>query len=439
MRGLAAPDEFAQAHAARATDTSGQLYDLMRESTLGALHQVPAVGGLLSYIGALILPSNGESPEQMWRRYTDQRISETVFALVKADLEGLTDVSRQYRNAVATQDYPRILAECVASKQQFTALIPRFRLQAERIALLPLFVTAATLHLALLRDMALKGREIGFNAESVTDFQKELTQRIDSYTRHVDDVVDAAIAKARMDNPNDGSPGRRNQPLSAMLAEKARLQLEAIDIRDTWYAFDAARFPGRKEVSLMREIYSPIAGWWDLESRAPDEIPDWHTPGLRINRIEAWVRSQWRTRWLFGLALHYDRTDSTLQTGEMRGDHLQIDIPTSFWFTAARTRFSAGVARMSLTDTLGRIQHVGREPEENELSVTSGYAKHGLRSIRSIGKGRSSGAANGAVSGLVYGFGLEKPWPARIQPEAEARVLPVIAPQLREWVLAPFP
>ncbi len=433
-----AAEALAQAAAPHPTDPSGELYDVLRQSTLGALYQAPAVGGLLSYIGALILPSAGETPEQMWRKYTDRRITETVFALVKADLEGLTDVSRQYRNAVASQDSPRILAECVASNQQFTALIPRFKLQAEQVTLLPLFVTAATLHLALLRDMALKGREIGFTAESVSDFKNELTQRIAAYTHHVDRVVDAAIAKARRDNPNDGTPEKRNQPLSAMLAEKARLQLEAVDIRDTWYAFDAARYPDRKMVALIREIFSPIAGWWDLGSRAPDEIPDWKTPGLRINRLEYWMRAQWRTRWLSALELHYDRADKTLQTGETWGDHDGIDIPTSFWFVSAQTTFSAGVEGMSLKDNLGRIHHIGREPEGNLSRTFSGYAKHGIQSIRSVGKGRSSGAAKGAISGLVYGFGLEEPWPARIQPEAEARVMPVIAPHLRDWVLAPF-
>ena len=414
--------------------TTVEIYDLMRESTLGALHQAPVVGGLLSYLGALFLPSKEESPEQMWRKYTDQRISETVFALVKADLEGLTDVARQYKNAIATQDRPRILAQCVSSNGDFSTLIPRFKLEAERIALLPLFTVAATLHLALLRDIALKGRSIGFSAESVADFKKELTQRIDSYTQHVDRVVEAAIEKVRRENPNDGSPAKRNLPLSAMLAEKARLQLEVIDIRDTWYAFDASRFPGEKQVWLLREIFSPIAGWWDLDSRSPDEIPDWKTPGTRINRIEAWVRAQWRTRWLSALALHYDQTSEVLQTGEIWGDHSQLDITPSFWFESAQTSFSAGVARMSLKDIHGKVHHFGREPEENEASVTYGYAKHGLRSIRSVGKGRSSGAATGAISGLVYGFSLEHPGPRRIQPEAEARVIPVIAPHLRDWV-----
>ncbi len=410
----------------------------MRESTLGALYQVPIVGGLLSYLGALILPRDGESPEQMWRKYTDKRISETVFGLVRADLEGLTSVSRLYRDAVTAQDRPTIHSQSIASNTQFAALIPRFQLESERIALLPLFVAAATLHLALLRDIALKGLDIGFSVESVANYKNELTNRIQSYTRHVDRVVEAAIAKARKDNPNDGTPARRNQPLSAMLAEKARLQIEAMDQRDTWHAFDAARYPDRKRVWLLREIFSPIAGWWDLESRAPDEIPDWKTPGVRINQLEVWFRSQWKTQWLSAIALHYDQTDQTLQTGEVWGNREELNIDPSFWFKSARTTFSAGVAQLMLKTSTGRTITLGRDAEANEVSTEIGYANHGLQSMRSVGKGRSSGAAKGAVSGIVYSFGLEQPGPSRIQPEAEARIMPVISPHLRDWVKAPI-
>lgn len=418
------------------SEPTGELYDLMRASTLGALNQTPVVGGLLSYVGALFLPKQGKNPEVMWREYTDKRISETVFNLVKADLEGLTSVSRLYRDAVTAQDRRTIHSQSIASNAQFSTLIPRFQLQAERIELLPLFVVAATLHLALLRDIALTGLEIDFNAESVQNYKNELTNRIEAYTRHVDDTVEAAIAKARGDNPNDGTPARRNQPLSAMLAEKARLQLEAIDQRDTWFAFDATKYPDKKRVTLLREIFSPIAGWWDLDSRAPDEIPDWKTPGTRINRMEFWVRAQWNTRWLSAVKLYYDQTDETLQTGDIIGDRRDFVINET-WIEHVETSYTAGVARIGLTTNRGGFVAVGRELQGNESKVSSGYARHRLQSIRSVGKGRASGAAHDAISGLVYGFGLEQPSVMRIHPETDARIVPVIAPHLIDWIRRP--
>ncbi|WP_349984870.1 insecticidal delta-endotoxin Cry8Ea1 family protein [Stenotrophomonas sp. WHRI 8082] len=417
-------------------EPTGELYDVMRESTLGALHQAPVVGGLLSYVGALILPPEGETPEQMWRKYTDRRISETVFNLVQADLEGLTSVSRLYRNAVAAQDLKTIHSQSVSSNTHFSGVIERFKLPAERITLLPLFVVAATLHLALLRDIALKGMSIGFNAESVQSYKTELANRIKAYTLHVDHTVEAAIAKARRDNPNDGAPIRRNEPLSAMLAEKARLQLEAIDLRDTWFAFDAAKYPDKKRVTLLREIFSPIAGWWDLGSRAPDEIPDWKTPGTRINRMEFWVRAQWNTRWLSAVKLYYDQTDETLQTGDIVGDRHEFVINET-WIKHAVTSYTAGVARIGLTTNRGGFVAVGRELQGNEMKVSSGYARHKLQSIRSIGKGRGDEAAHDAISGLVYGFGLEQPSVTSIHPETDARIVPVIAPHLIDWIRRP--
>lgn len=418
-------------------EPASDIYAALRQSTLGALYQTPAVGGLLSYLGALLLPVKGKTPEQMWREYTDGRISETVFKLVKADLEGLTGVARLYRDAVASEDSATLHAQSIAANTQFVALLPRFQLQGEEIALLPLFAIAATLHLALLRDIVLKGHSIGFTDASLDTYRNDLTRLIQDYTGHADRFVAAAMARARDDNPDTGLPATRNQPLSAMLATKATLQLSVIDQRDTWYAFDATRFPGPKRVWLVRELFTPIAGWWDLQSKAPDSIPAWESPGFRIDRLEVFVRQQWRTRWLSAFKLHYGDTDGSLESGEIWGDRYQLALDPSFWITGVRTHFGAGLAMIELRDTLGRTHRFGRPAESNEPHVDHAYPGHGLTSIRSVGRARDSGAAKGAVSGCVYGFCLEQPTAATITPALASRIAPVIAPALRDWIAAP--
>lgn len=414
------------------------VYGLLRQSTLSALVQAPVVGGILSYLGALILPSRGKTPEQLWREYTDGRIAETVFNQVKADLEGLTGVAQLYRDAVCSGDTNTLHSQSISANTQFTALLPRFRLKNHEIALLPLFAVAATLHLALLRDIVLKGRAIGFTEASLETYRKELSGRILGYSDHVDRSVAAAIEKARVENPDTGIPSTRNQPLSAMLATKADLQLTVIDQRDTWYAFDATRFPEPKRVWLLRELFSPIAGWWDFASKAPQSIPDWKSPGFRPDRIEMFLRSQWHTQWLSAVKIHYGDTDKVIETGEIQGELQPLTIDKSFWLKRAKTTFSAGVARIELTDNRGRTARFGRGAEPNEPFVHSGYAGHGITSIRSVGKGRSGGAAENAMSGCVFGFCLEIPTASSITRDADSRISAVIAPGLRDWIRRPI-
>ena len=59
--------------------------------------------------------------------------------------------------------------------------------------------------------------------------------------------------------------------------------LAVIDIRETWYAFDAVKYPARVRVRLDREIMY-LAGWWDSHSKAPENIPQYPLPSSTIRR-----------------------------------------------------------------------------------------------------------------------------------------------------------
>lgn len=406
-----------------------QLYDALRDSILGGLNLVPVVGGLLSYLGALFIPNTGESPEQMWGRLIDAKISDALMRKVQRDLVGLSNVSSLYKTAVETGNNPTVLAQSIAANTQFTAMLPGFQLSGEESALLPLFAIAATLHLALLRDMVLKGKEIGISDAHVASLADEMTALIKQYSTYVDTHVAAAIDKARHDNPNGDAWNRRNMPLSAMLETKAHYQITVIDFRDTWSGFDPIRFPGKSLIKLDREVYTPVLGWWDSKSRAPDAIPAWERPQSPLNALKVWDKSQWRTRFIFGFEESYadgSRTSSGSKDGVVH------DVPVGRYIDEVVTQSTAGIFHMNFRSA-GRWTGVGRAADGTSPRVfRSAFSGHRLSSVRAIGRGER--AAEGAVSGCVLGFQLIDQGATSISLAAFDAIAPKIAPQLLEWI-----
>ncbi|HEY9132299.1 MAG TPA: insecticidal delta-endotoxin Cry8Ea1 family protein [Dyella sp.] len=386
-------------------------------------------GGILSHLAALFIPIPGTSVEELWVKIIDARISEALFNKVKQDLIGLTDVSTLYRNAVNANDPQEIRETCIAVNVFFTGIVPGFQISGEEVPLLPLFAMGATLHLSLLHDIVLKGKELGFNDTSIANYQEELRRRIDGYTQYVDTHVAAAIEKARIDNPNIGTPLTRNMPLSAMLATKANLQVDVLDLRDTWYAFDAAKFPNGATIKLDREILSPICGWWDLESTSPSKIPDWSAPNSRLKDIRIWNNEQWRTSFLMGFSLDYEN-DPTLETGKKIGQMLSKDVHNKY-VSHVQGFYSAGVSTMVLhVQPDGTQHHFGSTDGDLDSLYSSSYADHCLSSIRSVGEGRSTGAAVNAVSGCIFGFQLIDQEAKPLSEAIRARIAQVSAPRL---------
>lgn len=407
---------------------------LMRESLLASLNLVPAVGGLLSYIGALFIPSPGQTPDQMWRKIVDARISEALYRKVQRDLVGLTESADKYRKIVSTGDMNAIREASIALDFDFTNIVPGFQIPGEEISTLPLFVIAATMHLCLLRDMTLNGKAIDLKETLVEIYRQDLKKRISTYTSYVDRHVAAAIDKAKSSNPWSDTPDRRNSPLSPMLETKAAYQLSVLDVQATWWAFDAAQFPGRIRVSLTREIYAPIAGWWGVDSPVPNYIPVWVSRiDPRPISLRMWERKlTWRTRFMNGFSMDY--ANDSDQSGTFSGDMYTLDLRNRY-IDEVSVYSSVGISRMIFRLNDGKTRTFGREPEDIiDRRLTYRYADHYLSSLRSAGTGLKGSAAEGAVCGCLLGFSLIDNVAKSISPQAFDQIAPKMAPRLLDWV-----
>jgi len=402
----------------------------LRDALLASLNLVPVTGGFLSYIGALFIPAAGSTAEQLWRAYADRAVSGALLRLVKADLEGLSSVARLYRDAVDSGDPNALGIQSIAANTSLAAAIPRFRLAGEEVALLPLYVVAATMHLSVLRDMALNADALGFTPAFRTRVETQLSRCIVEYSRHVDGQVAAALAKVKADNPNRDTPQTRNQPLAALLATRAALQVRVIDIRDTWYAFDAVRYPGQTQVRLDREILH-LAGWWDSNSRAPKHIQHYPSPASAIRRLEFWQHTYRRRQYLAGVSIDY--ADGTrVRTGEIAGKRTTIELPPRRYIDRVTTYYSSVVERVSLG--MGgnpAWRTIGTHTTQTDPSIVA-PAAHRLSSMRSAGGARWTDRKDDC--GYIIGFQLVDQVARPISEELFDRVAPHIAPRLLHWI-----
>jgi len=408
-----------------------RLASALRDALLASLNLIPVTGGFLSFIGALFIPVAGKTAEELWREYVDQAISESLFRLVRADLEGLSAVVGFYRQVVDSGDLDTLGSQSISANAIFAAAMPRFRLAREEVALLPLYVVAATMHLSLLRDMVLKAQELGFTPALRTSLQVQLSRCIKEYTQHVDTQVAAALEKAKADNPNRDTPQTRNQPFAAMLDAKAGLQTAVIDIRDTWYAFDAIMFPGPVRVRLEREIIF-LAGWWDSNSRAPEAIPSYPLPTSTLRRLEFWQHTFARVLYLAGVSLDY--ADGTqLRTGEINGLLTTIDLPPNAYVNRVSTHFGSAVERIELgVGSNPTWRTVGTRRTLTDPAIVA-PPDHRLSSIRSAGGARLTDGKDDC--GYIIGFQLVNQEAMPMSVDLFDRVAPNIAPRLREWIV----
>lgn len=406
---------------------------VLRESLLAGLNLVPVVGGFLSYLGALFIPGVGKSAEQLWREIVDARISEALFQLVKADMIGLTGVVRLYANAVRSGDLVAISTQSIAANTQFVAAVPRFAQVGQEVSLLPLYVIAASLHLALLRDMALKAVELGYTPAYRSTLEAQAKDCIARYTAHVDQYVAAAIRTARVNNPYDWRKEdyyEINKPLTQMLRVKAALQIAVIDMRDTWYAFDPVRFPAPVAVRLNREVFSPIIGRWDRRNISPDALPTWQPPASRISELGFSAFTAGRVKWLQGIHVVYE-DGSELETGSRARQGKRLLLFTLRPLSEIRARYSSGISRLE-ADYGNATFWQGNDPRSGDKTTSISYPEHRVSSIRSVGKGRSP--ALGSLGSLIVGFQLLNQEAAPISLRTYDRLAPNIAPQLLKWI-----
>ncbi|HEX7817687.1 insecticidal delta-endotoxin Cry8Ea1 family protein [Dyella sp.] len=383
-------------------------FNLMREGTLKVLDLIPYVGGILSGIGSLIVPRHGETIAQRWQKIIDSinsvvdtKITEAIRSLIAAELEGLSDLAHKYilfTDSQATQDL-RTLS--IAQEDHFAATMPKFRIKGYEKPLINMYVIAANMHLALLRDMVVKGKELGLQDKSIKIYQDILSECIQTYGKHVDDTIKSILSDVADRNPEAAFV--YNEPLASVLKAKAQYQLTSLDIRAIWPYMDTKKYPGKVQALLQREIFSPLCGsYFDKKIPVPRELENFPVPRgtLASMQVRNYQYIDGITSYFIGGHPSEDYEENIGGDGGRKESYF-----TGEDTTGVICEYNNAVAALTFVRKDGsKSSRFGDVLGGRHLTVEHfGYPGHRLSSVHGFGTAKGYG---NVLSGCVFGFQL---------------------------------
>lgn len=277
------------------TDADIDWNDDAKTAVVAGIGMIPEVGEILGPLVDILWPS---TKEDVWGQIKaqvealiDQKIAAQVYIDVSNDLTGLYNDTSNYQSELNGGAAATILAYWVSADQQFSNSLPHFQSDGNQLPLLPLFGQFATMHLALLRDGALFGKNWGMNDTDVQNLAKRLNVTINTYYGYAADTFN----KGRLDLANktktDYHLGEKFRTINKY---DRQMTFTVLDFMNSWPFFSASQFPNGTTVELTREIYTDPYGTGDdsgaividplLPKQFPTQLSVWG--GDRIQAVQ---------------------------------------------------------------------------------------------------------------------------------------------------------
>lgn len=232
-----------------------------------ALGEIPEVGVLLEGLIEIFWPESDKSNEvwdQIERRVealVQRDLSDSVYRQTQSDLTGLVNVLNDYTERAQPGHTGRVTSEAWhAAQAEFHASIPRFQTSGYEVLLLPLWAPAANMHLGLLRDGVLFGRDWGWNDTDYGTALKSLQTAINDYTAWAPRIFGPGMAGALAQG---GVDYHRCQPFRAGNEYRTQMIPAVLDLATRWRCFDPTAYPppvSPGDLYLSREIYTAPVG-----------------------------------------------------------------------------------------------------------------------------------------------------------------------------------
>ncbi|KZT13172.1 twin-arginine translocation pathway signal [Laetiporus sulphureus 93-53] len=232
------------------------------------LSQIPYVGKLISALVGVLWPSSGPSVWDQVReeveKLIDQKITDAIFSLLKAQLNGLGDALKLYINAVKSGGSALIRTQFVATNTVFVAARSSFQNPDYQWVLSPLFAIFTQLHMTLLRDCVLNGEDWGWTSAEYQTIVDQASQATKDYIAYLDKVVADKEADLKKGAPS--SPGKHKT-----------------DIWQYWQAFNQQKIVLIDDYRLLLVYLDPVTHpkptsnipFKDVYSRAYGTADDW--------------------------------------------------------------------------------------------------------------------------------------------------------------------
>ncbi len=383
--------------------------NISRDLIILGLKQIPEVGGILSGLCSALWP---ETKEDVWSEIkgqvealVNQKISELVYQQVQEDLTGLNNNTNEYLWSLQNSQVPTYISEkWNFLNGEFLQQLPHFQSSGNEMLLLPLFTQFANLHISLLRDGSMYGKNWGWSDVEVNHTKNLLTTTIKSYKDYANKIYSDYYK-----NLSDNAVGNnhKTEPFKTLNTFSRQMTLTVLDYVNIWDYLDISKYPETVNVYLDREIYSDPYGTADNSNFGlvgnprsfPTQINVWGWD--RIDAVEVIYKENEGPVGNTSTGRMGDKTGGSNQAphgGQFNLENnpvTKVEVSSGTIINSLKLHFADG----SVSNLLGG--NYTKDPGVNHLVEFSG---HYLSSIKVMGISNYYGSADC----IVLGFKLKK-------------------------------
>ncbi|MEN3133073.1 insecticidal delta-endotoxin Cry8Ea1 family protein [Bacillus cereus] len=244
----------------------------------------PVTAAGLAIIGTVLpvlWPENEESVQGIWKDFmnsTEKLIDEKIEKVVRnsalSTLEGLQEQLKNYAKFLkdwlenpSDQSFGGNVGDYFENTHSaFLGAMPHFKSAEHEILLLPVYAQAANLHLLLLRDAAIYGKEWGFPQSEIDLYYKLQSEYTEKYINHCVKWYNKGLKILK---------NRPNKLWHVVNKYHRNMTIKVLDTVALFSNYDTSKYPVEKnnpgrlpKLELTREIYTlldSIANLVDVE------------------------------------------------------------------------------------------------------------------------------------------------------------------------------
>nr|AHX73744.1 Cry1I-like delta endotoxin [Bacillus thuringiensis] len=216
------------------------------------------IASLYSFILGELWPK-GKSQWEIFMEHVEENINQKILTYARnkalSDLRGLGDALGVYhesleswvKNRNNTRARSVVKNQYIAKELMFVQKLPSFAVSGEEVPLLPIYAQAANLHLLLLRDASIYGKEWGLSAPEISTFYNRQVERTRDYSDHCVIWYNTGLNNLR--GTNAESWVRYNQ-------FRKDMTLMVLDLVALFPSYDTLVYPIITTSQLTREVYT---------------------------------------------------------------------------------------------------------------------------------------------------------------------------------------
>ncbi|MBZ8125731.1 insecticidal delta-endotoxin Cry8Ea1 family protein, partial [Bacillus thuringiensis] len=269
------------------------------------------IGQLWQFTLEKLWPADNSQWEEFMRHVEeliDTKIETYARDTAISELKGLVNILRPYERSLENwKKHPTDTGLQKSVRDAFNlvngffkATMPKFAIRNYEVPLLTVYALAANMHLLLLRDSSIFGREWGLPQKDVDDNYCDQRAFANEYANHCTNWFNSGLQRLR--GTNASSWIRYNR-------FRREMTLTVLDICSLFSNYDYYQYPIKVKSELTREIYTDPVGV--ATSTIPGLIPNWFDYAPSFNELElALIPSPRTVTWLNKI---------TISTGRLNG------------------------------------------------------------------------------------------------------------------------